>query len=60
MRRSVFLLLLAGLLAACGQKGPLYLPSSPPAAQPAPAAVPDKDAAGKAEKEEDTPQAAQP
>lgn len=35
-----YLLLLAALLAGCGQKGPLYLPGKAPAATPAPPATP--------------------
>lgn len=34
--RYLALLLLTGFLAACGQKGPLYLPAKPPVAAPAP------------------------
>ena len=32
MRKSIALLMLAALLPACGQKGPLYLPPPKPAA----------------------------
>jgi predicted small lipoprotein YifL len=39
MRKFVLLLLLAGLLPACGLKGPLFLPAQKPAANP-PAAAP--------------------
>lgn len=35
----LLLLTLVALLAGCGQKGPLYLPSSPPAAAPLPSAT---------------------
>jgi predicted small lipoprotein YifL len=40
MRKTILLLMLASLLAACGLKGPLYLPEQKPAATP-PAAVAD-------------------
>jgi predicted small lipoprotein YifL len=43
MRTIMFLLGSAMLLAACGSKGPLYLP--PPPAQPAPAAAVDNSTA---------------
>jgi predicted small lipoprotein YifL len=41
MRKSFLLLIIASTLAACGLKGPLYLPqpkpaTAPPAAAPAP------------------------
>jgi predicted small lipoprotein YifL len=39
MRNSFFLLILVSSLAACGLKGPLYLPQPKPAAAP-PAAAP--------------------
>jgi predicted small lipoprotein YifL len=42
MRRSLLLLVLALTLAACGLKGPLYLPPPKPAAAP-PAAAPVPD-----------------
>lgn len=37
MRRALLLALLTGcaLLAACGQKGPLFIPTDPPPAAPA-------------------------
>jgi predicted small lipoprotein YifL len=37
MRRALLIALLTGsvLLAACGQKGPLFLPTDPPPATPA-------------------------
>jgi predicted small lipoprotein YifL len=42
MRKTFLLLILASTLAACGLKGPLYLPQpKPAAAPPAAAAVPD-------------------
>ena len=41
MRLVVSLLLTAVLLAACGYKGPLFLPKPKPEAQP-PASAPDK------------------
>jgi len=42
MRTVVSLLVLAVLTAACGYKGPLYLPKDKPEAQPrAPAPAPD-------------------
>ena len=45
MRLALSLLLTGVLLAACGYKGPLYLPKSKPEAQrPAPAPVADPDA----------------
>jgi predicted small lipoprotein YifL len=41
MRKSISLLIIASTLAACGLKGPLYLPQSKPgAAPPAVAPVP--------------------
>jgi predicted small lipoprotein YifL len=43
MRTMLFLLSSAMLLAACGSKGPLYLP--PPPAQPAPAPAADNSTA---------------
>jgi len=39
MRKSISLLIIASTLAACGLKGPLYLPQPKPAAAP-PAAAP--------------------
>lgn len=39
MRKSISLLIIASTLAACGLKGPLYLPQSKPGATP-PAAAP--------------------
>jgi predicted small lipoprotein YifL len=42
MRRSLLLLVLALTFAACGLKGPLYLPPPKPAAAP-PAAAPVPD-----------------
>jgi predicted small lipoprotein YifL len=39
MRKSFLLLIIASTLAACGLKGPLYLPQPKPAAAP-PAAAP--------------------
>ena len=49
MRAIVSSLVLAALLAACGYKGPLYLPKPKPEAQrpasPAPAQEPKQDAA---------------
>lgn len=42
MRKSFLLLTIAMALAACGLKGPLYLPQSKPAAAPpAAATIPD-------------------
>jgi len=42
MRKTFLLLILASTLAACGLKGPLFLPQpKPAAAPPAAAAVPD-------------------
>jgi len=38
MRKTFLLLILAAILAACGLKGPLYLPQQKPAAAPPPAA----------------------
>lgn len=46
MSRSLFVLLLAALMAACGQKGPLYMPAKlpvPEATAPAAPAVEEKD-----------------
>ena len=43
MRKSVLLLTVVTMLAACGLKGPLYLPEKKPVAA-APAAVPAPDA----------------
>ena len=40
MRKLLLLLILATTLAACGLKGPLYLPEQKPAATP-PAAIAD-------------------
>ncbi|QAU35861.1 lipoprotein [Janthinobacterium sp. 17J80-10] len=37
------------LLAACGQRGPLYMPSRPPLATPVPATAPEPAAAKPAE-----------
>ena len=37
MRRLLLLCLAAATLAGCGNKGPLVLPTKPPAATPAPA-----------------------
>ena len=39
MRKFFLALLLASTLAACGLKGPLYIPEPKPAAAPAPAAA---------------------
>ncbi len=36
MRTSIALLALAGMLAGCGLKGPLYLPQQKPSAVPVP------------------------
>ncbi len=40
MRNSIVLLTLAGLLASCGLKGPLYLPQQQKPAAGSPVAVP--------------------
>jgi predicted small lipoprotein YifL len=40
MSKSVLLLLATAVLAACGLKGPLFLPAQKPEASPAAAAVP--------------------
>lgn len=45
MSRLLPLILLA-LLAGCGQKGPLYLPSAPPGGAPLPAGKPAAPASG--------------
>ncbi len=39
---ALALLVSVSTLAACGQKGPLYMPSPPAAKAPAPAAADDK------------------
>jgi len=45
MRKFLLLLILASMLAACGLKGPLYLPEpKPAAAPPAAATTPDTPA----------------
>ena len=44
MRKSIALLMLAALLPACGQKGPLYLPPQKPAVSPPAAPAPASDA----------------
>ena len=43
MRKSLLLLILASTLAACGLKGPLYLPQPKPAAALPPAAATTPD-----------------
>ncbi len=44
MRASITLIVLVALLAACGYKGPLYLPQEKPVAQkPAPQPAPDNE-----------------
>jgi len=50
LSRLVVLLIAAGLLTACGQKGALYLPDRQPQAVPAPADTPATPAATESRK----------
>lgn len=59
MSRLLLLSVLA-LLAACGQKGPLFLPPAPGAAAPAPEAAPAPGTAAESESRERALPAAQP
>ncbi len=55
MSRSLLVLLVAALLTACGQKGPLYMPAKPPAAAATAPAAPADDVSTQEKKDKVLP-----